>query len=161
MLLMKTQEQLFREMTPELQEFYEMFYLRMFEAGLPFELNEVLRSKEVQMAYYAQGRTPLKEVNDQRKRVGLYPLPPEENEYKVTWTLNSKHFAGKDGLSRAFDYRLLKYGKPHWQTKWDGNKNSEPDYLEAAKIAASLGLDAGGLWNKPDYPHCQLKQNIL
>ena len=154
---MKTQDQLFKEMTPELQGFWEQFYMACFNAGLPVELNEVLRTPEVQKAYHAQGRKPLAEVNKLRKAAGLYLLSPEDNEYCVTWTLNSKHFAGPDGLARAFDYRLLKYGKPHWQTKWDGNKNSEPDYLEAAKIAGSLGLNAGGLWNKPDYPHCQLR----
>lgn len=154
---MKTQDQLFKEMTPDLQGFYEQFYMKMFAAGLPFELNEVLRSPEVQKAYYAQGRKQLAQVNQLRKEAGLYLITPAENEYCVTWTLNSKHFAGPDGLATAFDFRLLKYGKPHWQTKWDGNKNLEPDYLEAAKIAASVGLDAGGLWKKPDFPHCQLK----
>lgn len=153
---MMTQDQLFKQMTPALQALYEKFYMEMFAAGLPFELNEVLRTKAVQMAYYAQHRGPLAEVNAERKRAGLYPITEADNSYCVTWTLNSRHFAGKDGLARAFDIRLLKYNKPHWETKWDGNKNSVPDYLEAARIGASVGLVAGGLWGKPDFPHFQL-----
>lgn len=155
-----TQDQLFRQMTPDLQGLYEKFYLEMFAAGLPFELNEVLRTKAVQMAYFAQHRSPLAEVNAERKRAGLSPISEAENSYHVTWTLNSRHFAGPDGLARAFDIRLLKYGKPHWDTKWDGNQDSIPDYLEAARIGASVGLEAGGLWSKPskpDFPHFQLK----
>jgi len=151
-----TQDQLFKLMTPALQELYEPFYLAMFEAGLPFELNETLRLPIVQKAYYAQNRQPLAEVNRLRKAAGLYLISPKENTYKVTWTLESRHFAGPDGRARAFDIRLLKYAKPHWETKWDGNKNSIPDYLEAARIGKSVGLEAGGLWDKPDPPHFQL-----
>jgi len=154
---MVSQDILFKQMTPYLQALYEKFYMEMFAAGLPFELNEVLRTKAVQMAYYAQHRGPLAEVNAERKRAGLSPISEAENSYCVTWTLNSKHFAGTDGLARAFDIRLLKFDKPHWQTKWDDNKNSIPDYLEAARIGASVGLDAGGLWEKTDYPHFQMR----
>lgn len=152
-----TQDQLFKQMTPELQGLYEEFYKRMFAANLPFELNEVLRTKAVQEAYYAQGRLVITEVNRLRKVAGLAPLPPSENLKEITWTKNSRHFAGPDGLARAFDIRLLKHGKPHWETKWDGNANAISDYLEAARIGAAVGLDAGGLWTKSDWPHFQLK----
>jgi hypothetical protein len=154
-----TQDQLFKQMTPDLQALYEPFYTAMFAAGLPFELNEVLRTPETQKAYYAQNRKPLTEVNRLRKIAGIAPITAEDNTYKITWTLDSKHFAGADGLARAFDIRLLKYGKPHWATKWDGNKNSIPDYLEASRIGESVGLSAGGLWNKPDYPHFQINRS--
>ena len=153
---MKTQDQMFKEMTPDLQTLYEKFYIEMFAAGLPFELNEVLRTPAVQAAYYAQGREDLEEVNRLRKNAGLRPIGPKENSYRVTWTLNSRHFPGPDGKSRAFDIRLLKYGKPHWETKWDGNENSIGDYAEAAAIGKKVGLDAGGMWSKPDFPHYQL-----
>ena len=151
-----TQDQLFKQMTPDMQVLYEKFYAEMFAAGLPFELNEVLRTKLVQVAYFAQHREPLAAVNEKRKYAGLRPITDAENAYHVTWTLNSRHYAGPDGLARAFDVRLLKYAKPHWETKWDGNKNSIPDYLEAARIGASVGLEAGGLWHKADPPHFQL-----
>ena len=147
----KTQDDMFKEMIPELQSLYEKFYMKMQEAGIEFELNEVKRTEAVQRAYFAQGRNPLALVNSLRKLAGLYPLAKSENKYKVTWTLRSRHFTG-----RAFDIRLLKYNKPTWDTKWDGNENSIPDYLEAAKIGLAVGLEAGGLWKKPDYPHFQL-----
>lgn len=154
---MKTQDMMFKEMNSELQGKYELFYRKMYDANLPFELNEVLRTLAVQTAYYAQSRKPIDEVNRLRKLAGLSMLPPSENLKPVTWTMKSRHFAGPDGLSRAFDIRLLKYGKPTWDTKWDGNSNSVPDYLEAARIGVECGLDAGGMWSKPDYPHFQLK----
>jgi len=154
---MKTQDQLFKEMTPDLQALYEKFYIAMHAAGLDFEVNEVLRTTSVQAAYYAQGREELEEVNRIRKNAGLSAIPAKENNYKVTWTLNSRHFPGPDGLARAFDIRLLKNSRPHWETKWDGNQNNVADYKEAALIGISLGLDAGGLWKNPDFPHYQLK----
>lgn len=153
---MYTQDEMFKQMDDALQTLYEQFYIRMYSAGLPFELNEVLRTREVQEAYYAQGRLKLSEVNRLRKLAGLWSISDNENAYNVTWTKVSRHFANSNGKADAFDIRLLKFNKPHWQTKWDGNKNSMPDYLEAAKIGASVGLVAGGLWNKPDYPHFQL-----
>lgn len=153
-----TQDQLFKQMTPDLQALYEKFYLEMQAANLPFELNEVVRTKAVQQAYYTQGRLPLVEVNKARKQAGLGPITQAENQYCVTWTLNSRHFAGKDGFARAFDIRLLKFDKPHWLTKWDGNKDNIPDYKEAALIGQRVGLAAGGLWDKPDYPHFQLPE---
>lgn len=155
---MMTQDQLFKQMTPDLQAKYELFYMAMFEAGLPFELNEVLRTQATQIAYHAQGRKLLPEVNKLRRDAGLRPVSAKENSYEITWTLNSRHFPGRDGLATAFDIRLLKYGKPHWETKWDGNGNAVPDYLEAARIGRSVGLEAGGLWKaRPDYPHFQLQ----
>lgn len=157
---MKTQDELFKEMTPALQGLYEKFYLEMhLDAGLDFELNEVLRTPDVQKAYYAQGRTALFEVNRLRRLAGLHAIGNDQNAYKVTWTLNSRHFPGPDGLARAFDVRLLKYGKPHWETKWDGNQNAIPDYLEAARIGKKVGLIAGGFWDKPDFPHFELPRS--
>lgn len=155
---MKTQAQLESEMTPALQVLYQAFKKEMLFAGIPFELNEVLRTSAVQQAYYAQGRNPLAQVNNARKAAGLGPISQTENQYKVTWTLNSRHFAGKDGLSRAFDIRLLNHGKPTWDTKWDANQNSIPDYREAALIGQRVGLAPGALWDKPDYPHYQLPE---
>lgn len=152
-----TQDAMFKQMSENLQSLYEQFYMEMHRSGLQFELNEVLRTRETQEAYYAQGRLKLSEVNRLRKLAGLWSISDSENSYKVTWTKNSRHFADVNGKSNAFDIRLLKYGKPHWQTKWDGNKNSIPDYIEAARIGNQIGLEAGGLWEKPDYPHFQIR----
>jgi hypothetical protein len=52
---------------------------------------EGLRTRAIQAAYYAQGREPLEAVNMKRKAAGLYLLTAEKQNYKITWTMNSKH----------------------------------------------------------------------
>ena len=62
----------------------------------------------------------------------------------VTWTLKSKHIEG-----RAFDIAILKNGKITWDTA---------DYQQAGEIGESAGLQWGGRWKSPDYPHFQLQE---
>lgn len=172
-------------MTPLLAEKYHVFDALMVEAGIRYRLNEVLRTKIRQLAYACQGRTyaelsqmlskagwikSLQRVVDLRSQgktiqqtcdifrgeAGIYLLGGKE-WYKVTKTLNSKHFALSDGLSGAFDVKLLRGNdEPTWDTKWDNDKDGIPEYLEAARIGKKAGLDAGGLWPWPDYPHFSL-----
>jgi len=175
-----------QEMTKELQLKFAEFSAAMAEARIPFGLGEVLRTRERQLAYAAQGRdrdelvkilteykwfhtlekvrclhalnkTPLEICQILRKEAGLAPLHPKD-WYQITWTLNSRHFPDPTGHARAFDVHLFISGKtPTWDTKWDGDNDGVPEYLEAARIGRVVGLDAGGLWKKrPDYPHFQL-----
>jgi len=150
------------DMHPKLLEMYKEFAAKMAEAGVPFALTCVLRTKAEQEAYYAQGRKSLVEVNKLRQTAGMGMLTPAENKYTVTKTLNSKHFPDASGKSRAFDIVIMKNGKvPTWDVKWDGDKDSIPDYLEAANIAQSVGLEAGAFWKTfKDWPHMQLPLNI-
>jgi hypothetical protein len=173
------------DMSAELQPLYAKFKEGMDAAGIPFALNEVLRTKYTQAAYAAQGRewTDFEQMlikaqwlntlilcrdqikkrdmkglcNFLRLRAEMSPLPASD-WYQVTWTLNSRHFANGEGKSDAFDIVILKNGRvPTWDTKWDGNKDKVGDYLEAARIGKAVGLDAGGLWEKrQDFPHYQL-----
>jgi hypothetical protein len=44
-----------------------------------------------------------------------------------------------------------------WDLKFDGNADGIPDYLEAAQIGRSCGLECGAFWTGfQDYPHMQL-----
>lgn len=58
------------------------------------ELNETLRSLELQTAYYAQGRKPLDEVNRLRRLAGEYEIGAAENKNIITWAKagQSPHF---------------------------------------------------------------------
>lgn len=180
-----TQSELIAQMTPRLKEKYLVYEALMAEAGIRYRLNEVLRTKIRQLAYACQGRTydelitlltksgwikSLQRVVDLRSQgwtiqqtcdifrteSGIHMLHGKE-WYKVTKTLNSKHFALPDGLAGAFDIKLLKDNdEPTWDTKWDNDKDGIPEYLEAARLGKKAGLDAGGLWPWPDYPHYSL-----
>jgi peptidoglycan L-alanyl-D-glutamate endopeptidase CwlK len=105
----------------------------MAENGVPFIFTCTRRTQAEQEELYARGRTK--------------PGP------KVTWTLKSMHI---DGL--AFDIAVCKDGIPTWDIKVDVDEDGVGDYLEAGQIGESIGLEWGGRWSKPDYPHFQLKK---
>lgn len=121
------------DLTPEMQEKVKLFQASMKLAGIDFILTATFRDQERQNALYAQGRTKPGKV--------------------VTWTRNSRHTK-----RTAFDIAILRSGQPTWDTKIDLNENDIPDYQEAGKIGESVGLEWGGKWHPPDYPHFQLKE---
>lgn len=147
------------DMHPHLHDAYQFWKHKMDLAGIPFILTCVLRSRDEQDALYAQGRQSISEVNRLRRIAGMSELNSKDNLYKVTWTLNSRHFPDTTGKSRAFDFAILKPNKKQieWDVKWDMDRDGIPEYMEAAKIAVEVGLESGAFWKKPDYPHIQLK----
>lgn len=120
------------DLAPGLQLAFLRFAGRMAEVGIPFMLTCTYRTQEEQDALYAQGRTK--------------PGPI------VTWTRKSRHTQ-----RTAFDIAILSDGQPTWSMKISVNENDVPDYLEAGQIGEEFGLEWGGRWRKPDYPHFQLK----
>lgn len=149
------------DMHPVLRERYEAFLLSAQQLDhVPFVVNCVLRTPLEQKALYAQGRRPLEEVNALRSAAGMQPISQRENLSKVTWTLHSKHFPDANGKARAFDVVVLKNGRtPHWDLKWDDDKDQIPDYEELALRAESVGLVAGG-HAFGDWPHFQLPDDV-
>ena len=151
-----------RDLTPELQEKEREFALKMLEAGLPIAITCTLRTKDEHVALWAQGRHSLAVVNELRRIAKMAPIREEANRKCVTWTLNSRHFAGKDGKARAFDFVLLKANKPTWDIKCDIDDDDIPDYSDAGAIAKSIGLVWGGDFKDkknnpcPDPVHCEL-----
>ncbi len=141
------------DLTTKMQELYRQFAFRMGIAGLAFKITCTARTSAEQAALYAQGRSPLKIVNDLREIAGLSPISQKENK-KVTWTTKSKHIIDSNNpKARAFDIVLINNGKIHWDIKSDVNKNQIPDYEEAASIGEAVGLKAGARFKIPDYPH--------
>ncbi|MFC5649832.1 M15 family metallopeptidase [Paenibacillus solisilvae] len=60
------------------------------------------------------------------------------------------------GLAIDFALRTSK-GKVIWDLKYDGNHNGQPDWMEVAAVAKSLGFTWGGDWKGfKDYPHLQM-----
>jgi peptidoglycan L-alanyl-D-glutamate endopeptidase CwlK len=134
--------------------------------GLKFIITCTARSYKEQIALYAQGRQPIEEVNHLRQEAGMNPISKVENNYKVTWTLSSRHIVNPDDKdstndkSRAFDIAVLnEKGKPTWEIKTNVNKNDIPDYEEIGRLGESIGLRWGGRFKdkngkpSPDYPH--------
>lgn len=144
------------KMHPDLKEKYDVFVEIMAEKQIPYLVTCVDRNITEQMALYAQGRLPLKDVNRYREAAGLCLLPQNENK-KVTWTLKSKHIVDPSKgiiFSRAFDFVVLKEDKPTWNLKVDVNRDDIPDYIQVGKIWESIGGKAGYRFN--DYCHLEV-----
>jgi hypothetical protein len=109
------------------------------------------RSAKVQEAYYAQGRESLGVVNALRKAAGLYALRSERDNYKITWTLRSKHIEGL-----AMDVVPVDgAGNPTWDL---AHYRSEFQAIRDRGFEA--GLECGADWpeSQRDWPHYELKQ---
>lgn len=124
------------DLVPAMQLAAMRFAGKMAEAGIPFMFTCTYRDQAEQDALWARGRT----------------IP---NVPKVTWTRHSKHTE-----RIAFDIAILKDGKPTWDVKVNINVNDAADYAEAGLIGESIGLEWGGRWRSPDYPHFQLKKEV-
>jgi hypothetical protein len=112
---------------------------------------EGVRTEKVQTAYFAQGREPLEEVNKKRKDAGLYLLTSEKQNYKITWTMNSKHLKGL-----AMDILPV---KPDGDATWDiAHYRRQFELIRDA--GRSAGLICGADWPEAqrDWPHYEVRE---
>jgi peptidoglycan L-alanyl-D-glutamate endopeptidase CwlK len=141
-------------LTPRMREKIQCLQdgLKNVLPGTDFRRSWTLRTPAEQEALYMQGREPLDVVNRARKAVKLAPITEKENEKPVTWTTKSAHKGGE-----AVDYFIQQGGKYCTDLKADTNEDHIPDWEEFGRIADECGLDWGGNWKKPDFPHIQWK----
>jgi peptidoglycan L-alanyl-D-glutamate endopeptidase CwlK len=128
-------------LAPEVRKYFEGFIKKLDNQGLRYSVLETLRAKEVQEAYYAQGRRPLEEINGLRKKAGLYLLGAEEGKRIVTKTMESVHLTGK-----AADIVPVIDGKIPWNITAE---NAEL-WLTFGRLGQEAGLEWGGTWNPLD-----------
>lgn len=122
---------------------------RLGEEG--YYVFEGLRTQDVQEAYYAQGRESLAAVNEKRVKAGLYLLRNERQNYKITWTLHSRHMDGK-----AMDIvPLTAEGNPTWDLA-----HYKSQYEIIRDCGRSAGLECGADWDEDqrDWPHYQVRE---
>lgn len=139
------------DLTPRMQERIRIFEARL-EAAVPgaFRRSCTYRSQQEQNALWKRGRASLEIVNDAYRSVGLAPISAGENKRPVTWTVLSVHTARE-----AVDYFILCDGKYCTDIKVDTDGDNVADWQEFGRIANECGLEWGGTWKKPDYPHVQ------
>jgi peptidoglycan L-alanyl-D-glutamate endopeptidase CwlK len=112
---------------------------------------EGVRIEKVQAAYFAQGREPLEAVNRARKEAGLYLLTSEKQNYKITWTMRSKHLEGL-----AMD---ILPAQPNGESTWDlAHYRKQFELIRDAGREA--GLVCGADWPEAqrDWPHYEVKE---
>lgn len=133
------------KLVPDCREKVERFLYELNKAGIRAMVNEAVRSKEVQQAYFSQGRESFDTVNKKRLAAGLWKIGPVEASKKITWTMESKHIQGK-----AVDIVPVdETGKPWW--------NAPPKVWEGIGIIGeNCGLKWGGRWKQKDLPHFEI-----
>lgn len=152
---------------PTLKKRVEKLFSVLEEKGFLVLVSETLRDQDVQIAYYAQGRKSLAEVNKLRDKAGLYRLSAAENKYTVTncdgITHKSNHQArDASGLGFAIDLVPAKMNSRGYRDFWwDAPHNI---WEELGEIAESCGLDwcyggKGEQW-KWDMPHFELLKDF-
>ena len=140
------------DLTLRMQGKIRIFESRLVQAGLDFQRSCTFRSQLEQNALWTRGRSPLDVVNAHYKEAGMVPITAEENKRPVTWTILSVHTDHE-----AVDYYQEIAGRASYDLKVDADFDKIPDWQEFGKIARECGLEWGGDWKKPDYPHVQWK----
>jgi hypothetical protein len=126
---------------PDVRQYFEDFISKLEQRGFRYSVVETLRTQAVQAAYYAQGRKPLAEINELRKKAGLYLLGEAEGKQIVTKTMNSVHLTGK-----ATDIVPVVDGKIPWNITTD---NAEL-WRTFGAMGQEAGLEWGGSWTPLD-----------
>jgi hypothetical protein len=120
-------------------------------------ITEGFRTKEVQEAYYAQGRKSLTEVNALRKKAGLYEIDAKSN-YVISWALPCEsphqHYAAFDVYLMSTDNKKLESDKNRLAVFYDLMKKLALSNKYSQKIELGLFWDKYG---QLDPPHVELK----
>ena len=120
------------------------------ENGIDVLIYCTYRSPEEQKVLYLQGRLEkfgitLEQLNQKRKKLGLWKLSEKEAKRKVT---NAKPWQSFHQYGFAFDCVPLQGGKPDW--------NNKEAYQTLGQIAKQVELEWAGEWRKfKEMPHFQ------
>lgn len=138
------------DLHPVTREKTEKFLEKAKENGIEVLIYCTYRSPEEQEILYMQGRLEqfgitLKELNERRKKLGLWELTEKEARRKVT---NAKPWQSFHQYGLAFDCVPLAGGKPDWSNR--------EAYAILGKIAGEVGLEWAGSWKRfRELPHFQ------
>lgn len=120
-------------------------------------ISEGYRTAEVQQAYYAQGRQSLADVNELRRKAGLYEITEKQN-YVISWALPCEsphqHYAAVDVYVLTADGKKLESDPNTLKKFYDLMKETQA--LPHFKDTIELGL----FWDKYgqlDPPHVERK----
>lgn len=142
---------------PAVREKLEQLEVMARENGVDFIVTQTLRTEAEQIAYYAQGRQPLEEVNKLRAKAGMGPIADQENSNIVTRARTVWDSYHAYGL--AFDIAVLNdKGHIDWGEDADWNNSNVSDWEEIGALGESIGLEWGGNFSSlRDMPHFQYR----
>lgn len=138
------------DLHPITREKVKCFLEEAKRQGIEVLITCTYRSPEEQEVLYMQGRLrqfeiTLEELNEKRKRLGLYPLSKEEANRIVT---NARAWQSFHQYGLAIDVVPLNGGKPDW--------NNLQAFEKLGEIGQRCGLEWAGTWQRfKEYPHFQ------
>ncbi len=138
------------DLHPESRKKFTEFLKKAKSEGIDVLVYCTYRSEEEQQVLYMQGRLEkfgitLEELNEKRKKLGLWTLSPSEAKRVVT---NAKPWQSAHQYSVAVDLVPLQGGKPAW--------NATETYRKLGEIAKKLELEWAGEWKRfREMPHFQ------
>ncbi|MGE8205356.1 M15 family metallopeptidase [Heyndrickxia sp. NPDC080065] len=126
---------------------------------IPTELNPIVKERTNQLIQQAAKKGITVVITD-----GFRSAKDQDQLYQKGRTVsgnivtNAKGGESYHNYGLAVDFALkTPSGKIIWDMKYDGNKNSKPDWYEVVDLAKKLGFTWGGDWPKfKDYPHLQM-----
>lgn len=129
-------------------------YIANHPGGLRPRLGETYRPDNVQLAYHAQGRKPLAEINQLRAAAGLAAIGPVEAKKVITNAMPGQSAHGFNP-SRAFDVQLV---KPSGEIDWSESPyHVFAGYVKTAAALLKVAVSIGAFWPKfSDAPHTEL-----
>ena len=130
-------------------------YIAAHPGGLRPRLGETYRPANVQLAYHAQGRKPLAEINALRAAAGLAAIGTAEAGKVITNAMPGQSAHGFNP-ARAFDVQMLKLnGEVDWS---DAPYTSFAAYVKVAAEKLHVAVSQGAYWPRfADFPHTELK----
>ena len=138
------------DLHPESRRKFEEFLKRAKSEGIDVLVYCTYRSEEEQQVLYLQGRLDkfgitLEELNEKRKKLGLWTLSPSEAKRVVT---NAKPWQSAHQFGVAIDLVPLHGGKPAW--------SDVETYKRLGEIAKEFELEWAGEWKRfREMPHFQ------
>lgn len=119
----------------------EAFVRELDRRTYRFRVVETLRTREVQIAYHAQGRLPLEQVNALRASADLPPIDEARNASTITNCDGIKTLSPhQSGL--ALDVYPVIGGRIAWVV----SPGTAPAWLSLGEVGESVGLEWGGRW---------------
>lgn len=135
---------LLEDLNEETERLARHFLLEAHDAGLSLAVTSTHRTREIQVAYFAQGQGTLELVNLLRKIAGLKPIAQDENH--IITKCDGVNTLSKHQEGKAFDVVLLnKYGDPIWHVA-----TCFMDYKKMGEIGEANGLTWGGRFKPID-----------
>ena len=130
-------------------------YIAAHPGGLRPRLGETYRPANVQLAYHAQGRKPLAEINALRTAAGL-PLIGTAEAGKIITNAMPGQSAHGFNPARAFDVQMLNLnGEVDWS---NAPYTAFAAYVKVAAEKLRVAVSQGAYWPRfADFPHTELK----